>query len=62
MTAFCLRAIEISGMFLDPNFVKFVCETYENVKYFNNMNLNRERGKLTDFVGTCRILFFENFE
>ena len=27
MTAFCLRAIEISGMFLDPNFVKFVKPT-----------------------------------
>ena len=42
-TDICLRLVEISSMSIDPNFVKFVFESYENGK--NNINLDIEREK-----------------
>ena len=57
---FFLRLVDISSMSIEPNFVKFVFESYENGK--SNINLDIERGKLIDFISACRILFFKNFE
>ena len=49
-------------MFLNLNFVKFVFENYEDSKDFNNLNLDMERGKRTDFVSAYPIPFSQNFE
>ena len=49
-------------MFVDPNFKKFVFESYEKGENFDNIHLDIERGELIYFDSVCRILFFENFE